>query len=332
MSSATSSPKGVLLTGEPMGLLIAEEAGQLEDVDDYKMSIAGAEYNVAVGLSRLGVDVSYLTKLGTDSVGRRIVRGLRSEGISTTDLVWSDSESTAIMFKGYNPAGDPPIEYFRRNSAASTLSPDDLPDIDWSRFKFLHLTGIMPALSGETWNMCQTLVDLARTHERTVTFDPNLRPQLWADTDDMVRHVNELALRADIVLPGLSEGRLLTDQERPEDICRWYRERGVPAVIVKAGETGAYFESGDDAGWIPGYSIDHVVDTVGAGDGFAAGVLSGLGDGLDFRSAIDRGNAIGAIQVQSRGDNEGLPSREELASYMETHASSRGPVRIQESA
>lgn len=308
-------PRGVLLTGEPMGLLIAAQAGPLESVSTYHVAIAGSEYNVAVGLARLGTPVTYLTKLGRDSFGRRILAGLKANSIGTDGVAWSEERSTGFMLKGKAAGGDPPIEYFRRNSAASTYSTGDLPGLAWSEYSILHLTGIMPALSPTTWDLTLHLIDLARAHGLLVSFDPNLRPQLWPSEAAMREHINELASRADLVLPGRKEGKILTGSDDAGAIARFYIQRGAHTVVVKVGKPGAYVADANHHLTVPGYSVARVVDTVGAGDGFAAGILSGLYEGLPFEQAVARGSAIGSIQVTFRGDNEGLPDREQLAHF-----------------
>jgi 2-dehydro-3-deoxygluconokinase len=114
------------------------------------------------------------------------------------------------------------------------------------------------------------------------------------------------------VLPGMEEGRLLTGRDTPEGVAAFYRERGVQRVVVKLGPEGAYYDGPEGVGWVPGFSVTHVVDTVGAGDGFAVGVISGLLEGLDIGVAVVRGAWIGARAVQVLGDTEGLPTRAEL--------------------
>ena len=148
---------------------------------------------------------------------------------------------------------------------------------------------------------------------RSVSFDPNLRPTLWATPELMRASINDLATRADWVLPGLEEGRLLTGEQTPEGIARYYRQRGAKLVVIKLGAAGAYFDS-DTAGCgqLEGFPVAEVVDTVGAGDGFAVGVISALLDGLSVHHAVKRGAWIGARAVQVLGDSEGLPTRAEL--------------------
>jgi 2-dehydro-3-deoxygluconokinase len=124
--------------------------------------------------------------------------------------------------------------------------------------------------------------------------------------------INDLATRADWVLPGLEEGRFLTGKQSAEDIARFYRERGAKLVVVKLGSEGAYFDHEGGSGHVPGFPVSEVVDTVGAGDGFAVGVISALLEGHSAPQAVRRGAWIGARAVQVLGDSEGLPTRAEL--------------------
>jgi len=308
-----------LLVGEPMGLFIAKTEGRLEDVSEYYFALAGAEFNVAVGMTRLEHPVSYLTKLGRDPFGTRIVKSMQAEGISTDDILYSDDRRTGFMLKGSTSEGDPDIFYFRAGSAASTLSPADVENLDFSKFRAIHLTGITPALSESTAELCLYLADKARENGLFLSFDPNLRPQLWPSTEAMADYINALAAKVDLFLPGVGEGKVLLGLEDPVIIADRYRSMGAKNVVVKVGPSGAYYDTTDGKGFVPGFRVDHVVDTVGAGDGFATGVLTARAEGLSWYDSVRRGNAIGAIQVMSKGDNEGLPTRAELQAFMEAH-------------
>ena len=311
--------KGLLLVGEPMGLLIAKQEGALETVRDYSLAVAGAEFNVATGISRLGLKVSYLTKLGDDPFGKLIESTLRGNGIDSGLVSYSSKERTGFMMKGKVSKGDPQIFYFRAGSAASTLSESDVEKIDFTRFSHIHLTGIAPALSETTLKAVYKMIELGRKAGLYISFDPNLRPQLWSSRELMVKTLNDLASKADLVMPGDGEGDILCGSSEPEKIAAFYQKLGAKSVIVKCGPQGAYYSTPDKSGKVAGFIIDKVVDTVGAGDGFAAGVLSGLMEGIDFDKAVERGCAIGAIQCTFTGDNEGLPTPEQLKEFMSSH-------------
>lgn len=305
-----------MLVGEPLGLFIAGEEGSLSQVSCFTAATAGAELNVAIGLSRLSHSVGYLTKLGRDPFAERIVNTMNKNSISTSLVTYDETRCTGFMLKSKKSKGDPEISYHRQGSAASQLCREDIDSLDFSGYGFLHMTGIFPALSPSTLDAAEYLMQKAKAQQMTVTFDPNLRPQLWESQTMMVETLNRLAGYADVILPGIAEGRLLTGQDTPEQIAEYYLSRGIRQVAVKTGSDGAYAASAEGGARIPGFLVKQVVDTVGAGDGFAAGVISALVEGLSFPDAVRRGNAIGAIQVMSVGDNEGLPTRQALADFM----------------
>lgn len=219
---------------------------------------------------------------------------------------------TGFQFKSREEAGaDPQVEYFRKGSAASHLSIAAIsPALLQARH--LHATGIPPALSEATRELSVELMTQMRKAGRSVSFDPNLRPSLWANQAQMVREINALAALADWVLPGLGEGRLLTGFDDPADIAAFYLDQGAEAVAIKLGADGAYYRTHMDQGFVAAVPVETVVDTVGAGDGFAVGMISALLENLSFPEAVQRGNWIGSRAVQSRGDMEGLPNRAEL--------------------
>ncbi len=304
----------ILLIGEAMGLFMAEEAGPLRSVRRFSASIAGAEYNVAVGLARLGHTPVYCTRLGFDPLGERILDGLRENGIDTGLVQQAEGERTGLMLKSFAPEGDPEIAYYREGSAASKLSTHEIDRLDLYGVERAHLTGIFPAVSEKTLAAVRRLIRRCENLEIPYSFDPNLRPQLWPDRKTMVSTLNSLAQGADTVLPGLQEGTILTGETTPEGVAAFYHRMGVRNVAVKLGKDGAYFsQQGGISGYSAGFPVAQIVDTVGAGDGFAAGVISALAEGETLEEAVFRGNAVGAVQVAHKSDNEGLPTRQELS-------------------
>lgn len=307
---------GILLVGEPMGLFIAQNEGPLEKITNYSLAVAGAEFNVAVGLSRLEYKASYLTKLGDDPFGKLIANVLDQNNIDNKLVIYTKERSTGFMLKSMVSKGDPEIFYFRKNSAASTLSKQDIEKIDFSSYGYLHLTGIFPALSETACQAAFYLLEKAKANGLKITFDPNLRPQLWKDKETMISTINKLAAEADIVFPGQAEGEILVGSTDPQVISDFYLSKGAKIVVTKLGSEGAYVATQKESYMVPGFKVEKIVDTVGAGDGFAAGTISGLLDGKSIKEAVLRGNAVGAIQVMSRGDNDGLPTREQLSKFM----------------
>ena len=295
----------VALFGEAMLLLVADRPGPLEDAQSFHKRTAGAETNVAIGLSRLGLKVGWASRLGTDSMGRALLAAMRAEGIDCSHVITDATQRT--------DGSDPPIEYHRKGSAASHMGPADIDEAWLRSARHLHATGVFAAISDTSLQAALKSMDVMRAAGRTISFDTNLRPTLWSSTETMRHWVNELASRADWVLPGIEEGLLLTGHDKPEDVARFYRERGAKLVVVKLGAAGAYYDSDvAGTGHVDGFPVKEVIDTVGAGDGFAAGVVSALLEGRSVPDAVRRGAWIGARAVQVLGDTEGLPTRAQL--------------------
>ena len=306
----------VLSFGETMAMWVAEQSGDLAQVDRFHKRIAGADSNVAIGLARLGFNVKWLSRVGADSLGRFILNALQAEGLDCRHVDIDPLHPTGFQLKSrVDDGSDPQVEYFRRGSAASHLNCSVITEQLLSA-RHLHATGIPAALSASCNELSFELMKAMRAAGSSVSFDPNLRPSLWASEQQMIRDINALAAHAHWVLPGLGEGQLLTGYEAPADIAALYLDQGAEAVVIKLGAKGAYFRTAKTEQFVPAVPVANVVDTVGAGDGFAVGVISALLEKLDLTHAVQRGNWIGSRAVQSRGDMEGLPTRAELNQHI----------------
>ena len=304
----------VITIGEAMAMFVATETGDLAEVEHFMKRVAGAELNVATGLARLGLKVGWVSRVGKDSFGRFVLHSLAKEGIDARGVSEDSRYATGFQMKSKVENGtDPIVEYFRKGSAASHLSPEDFRAEYFTSARHLHLSGVAAALSDSSYALLEQAATTMKAQGKTISFDPNLRPVLWKSEAEMVEKLNQLAFQADWVLPGLKEGMILTGQRTPEGIADFYLTRGVQAVIIKTGCDGAWYKTAaGEQGAVAAIKVDNVVDTVGAGDGFAVGVISALLEGRTLQQAIGRGNKIGALAIQVQGDSEGLPTREAL--------------------
>jgi 2-dehydro-3-deoxygluconokinase len=304
----------VVTLGEAMLMLVAGEPGPLEAVGHFQKRTAGAETNVAIGLARLGLRVGWGSRLGADSMGRYLRAEIEGEGVDCSQVTLAEGAPTGFQFKGRVTDGsDPPVEYHRTGSAASRMTVDQLDEAWLLHARHLHVTGVFPAISANCLAVTQRAIAVMRGAGRSISFDPNLRPTLWASQASMRDTLNALAMQCDWVLPGIEEGFILTGSRDPATIARFYRERGVARVVVKLGAQGAYYDDRDaGCGSVAAFPVARVLDTVGAGDGFAVGVLSALLAGRGIADAARRGAWIGARAVQVIGDTEGLPTRAQL--------------------
>jgi len=305
----------VITIGEAMAMFVATEPGELAEADAFIKRIAGAELNVATGLARLGLNVSWVSRVGSDSFGRFVLSSLKKENINSESVTVDARYPTGFQLKSRAENGtDPIVEYFRKGSAASHLSCDDFDAATFTRARHLHLSGVAAALSASAYDLLDHAASTMKAQGKTISFDPNLRPVLWKSEAEMIEKLNRLAFQADWVLPGLKEAAILTGQSTPEAMADFYLERGVKAVVIKTGADGAWFKTAaGEQGAVAAVRVDNVVDTVGAGDGFAVGVISALLEEKTFPQAVARGNKIGSLAIQVPGDSEGLPTRAQLA-------------------
>lgn len=309
-----------LTLGEPMVVFAADDLDQdLTTATHFTKFLAGAELNVAVGISRLNHTSHYVSAVGNDPFGAYISRAMQDDNIQTTDLSVDSKHWTGFYLKQKVSHGDPATHYFRKNSAAANLTTEAIDQIDLKPIRLAHLSGIYAALSDQSLQTLNYLIKRLHENRVPISFDPNLRPSLWTDEATMVHVTNEIAKQAQLVLPGINEGKILINSDDPEKIADFYLDQSTitQAVIIKLGPAGAYIKTRDGASeTVDGFPVSHVVDTVGAGDGFAVGVLSGILDQLPLNEATKRGCAVGAMAVQSAGDSTGYPTPTQLQNFL----------------
>lgn len=296
----------VVTIGETMVLFIPTSVGPLRYAGQFEKSIGGAESNVAIGLSRLGHQCGWISRLGQDEFGLYVRNYIRGEGVDTSQVIFDEQHATAVFFKERQIRQEPKISYYRKNSAASEMTPNDLNEEYIAKAKFLHITGITPALSSSCQETIFQAIRLAKKHAVTVVFDPNIRLKLWSPEEAKVTLMN-IAGESDIVLPGLEEGFILTGEMKPESIASQLIEHGAKLVVVKLGAGGAYYANQTEKGLVPGFPVEQIVDPIGAGDAFAAGLLSGLLRGFPLPEAVKLANQVGSYALTVAGDVEGLP-------------------------
>jgi 2-dehydro-3-deoxygluconokinase len=313
----------VVTLGECLISLIATERGPLAESGTFSRTVAGAEANVAVGLARLGHRVAYIGRVGADAFGTVIVRRLRGEGVDVRHLVTDASGPTGLMVRELRDLGPMEIIYQRAGSAGSHLSPED---IDAARAaiegaRWLHLTGITPALSPGAAAAVVRAKELARAAGVIVSLDLNIRRRLWSEADAAIA-LRGLVEGTDLVLGGLDEAALVggiaptleeAGRRDPMAAAEAILGLGTREVVVKLGPDGALRRiSGGASLASPAVAVPRVVDPVGAGDAFTAGYVALTLEGASPELALRAANASGALAVSTVGDLTGLPDRSTL--------------------
>lgn len=309
----------VVTLGECLVSLVATTPGPLAEATTFERHVAGAEANVAVGLARLGHAVAYVSRVGGDGLGTAIVRRLRGEGVDVAHLAIDPEARTGVMIRERRAVGAAAVVYHRAASAASRLTPQDIDRAVHSgvfeNARWLHLTGITPALSETARAATIRARDVAREAGLQVSLDVNLRRRLWSD-EIAGPALRTIATGVDVVLGSPDELAVLADEDPaadPAELAAAVATLGPTTVIAKLGPDGALgLDSGATPVHVPAVPVPAVVDPVGAGDAFCAGFIAGRLDGVDLETALRMGTACGALAVAAVGDQAGLPDRAEL--------------------
>ncbi|MBU3171945.1 sugar kinase [Clostridium estertheticum] len=305
----------VVTFGESMVLFGPDSSGPLRYVQNFNKSIAGAESNVSIALAKLGHKVGWFSKLGDDEFGRYIQSTIRGEGVDVSRVIFEPGKNTGILFKERFMHSNPNVYYYRKGSAASDLKAEELDESYIKDAKILHITGITPALSESCRKTLFKAIEVAKANKVLVSFDPNIRLKLWTK-EEAIPVMLEIAKLSDIIFPGIDEGEMLLGFTKPNDIADSFIKMGCSVVAVKLGEEGCYIADKDRGLYVNAYKLENPQDTVGAGDGFAAGFLSGMLKKLDLKECGEYANGVGAMAVLVKGDMEGYPNYEQLMSFI----------------
>lgn len=306
----------VVTFGETMALFMGGPKG-IEHSESLDKSFGGAESNVAIGLARLGHRVGWFGRLGNDPMGRSIYKKIRGEGVDVSRAELAADAPTGLMLRE-QLAGKTSVYYYRKLSAASRMSPEQL-DADYiARAEYLHVTGITPALSDSCRETVLEAVRIAKRKGVKVIFDPNLRLKLWG-LEEARKTLLAIAEEADYFLPGLDELKLLYETDDFDAIVGRLRQLQAQSV-VKGGDDVTFAVGADRIEEVPFFKAKHFVDPIGAGDGFCAGFISGLLRGCETAEAVRLGNLVGSLVVQAIGDWEGLPTWNEAEAVLNNYA------------
>ncbi|HAW1361603.1 TPA: aminoimidazole riboside kinase [Escherichia coli] len=275
----------------------------------------GAPANVAVGIARLGGTSGFIGRVGDDPFGALMQRTQLTEGVDITYLKQDEWHRTSTVLVDLNDQGERSFTFMVRPSADLFLETTDLPC--WRHGEWLHLCSI--ALSAEpSRTSAFTAMTAIRHAGGFVSFDPNIREDLWQD-----EHLLRLCLRqalqlADVVKLSEEEWRLISGKtQNDRDICALAKEYEIAMLLVTKGAEGVVVCYRGQVHHFAGMSVN-CVDSTGAGDAFVAGLLTGLSstglstDEREMRRIIDLAQRCGALAVTAKGAMTALPCRQEL--------------------
>ena len=318
-----------------MDLFSLDIGAPFEAIESFETGVGGSPTNIAIGSSRLGLQVTALTAVGEDRVGDFVVRYLANESIDTQFIPRKPGTRTGLAVLGIEPPDRFPLVFYRDNVADIQLSIDDITDAPWHECRAILLSGT--ALSrGPCRDATLFAAEIGDGSSATVYVDLDLRPDQWHSPRAYGLNVRTITPHADVLI-GTEEEFYAAFTENPEPIMAGadlgaaqqaelestlaHVQTMHPNVVlvVKRGASGVTLMSADSAQHVDGYSVE-ILNTVGAGDAFASGLIFARLRGDDWRNAAQFANACGAIVVTRHGCAKAMPRLDEVEAFLATRS------------
>jgi 2-dehydro-3-deoxygluconokinase len=275
----------------------------------------GDTTNAAIAAARQGAKVAYVTRVGDDAFGHEFLALWQREGIDTSGVGLDPEAHTAVYFISHGPQGHV-FSYLREGSAASRMTPAQLPLGLIRDTRFFHTSGISQAISASACDSVFAAIEAARAAGVQVTYDSNLRLRLWPVARARAIVAASIAL-SDLLFISFEEGEQLCATAQPDAILDWCHRHGARRVALKLGPRGAIGSDGTRRELVPGHRVE-AVDATGAGDSFAGSLLARLAAGDDFWQAIRYANAAAALTCAGYGAVAPMPRPKEVLELLQT--------------
>ena len=302
-------PIDLVALGEPM-----YEFSQIPNQPrHYFQGFGGDTMNCAIAAARQGARVAYVTRLGDDEFGREFLSLWRNENIDTSAIKIDRDAHTAVYFISHNSDGHV-FNYLRKGSAASRITPDDLPIDMLQSTRIFHTSGITQAISESARASVFAAIEICRSANVVISFDANIRPRLWS-AEIAQQVVSKTIPLSDIFLLSLEDAELLDAPKNYADILRWCHDLGASRVVLKLGADGIIASEGQQVHRLAGLRVNSV-DATGAGDCCAGALLARLAKGDNFPSALRYANAAAALTTTGFGAVAPLPLRAAVAEFL----------------
>ena len=299
------------------------------EISGFDAMVGGSPTNIAIGVSRLGLTSAILTAVGNDRTGDFVLRYLQDEGVGTEYIPRIEGKLTSLALIGVEPPDHFPLSFYREDPADIHLRSEHVDAVDFSDVRSIEVSGNALA-RGSCVDAVFRVVEEAREHEIPVYVDVDLRPSEWDDPADFGLAIGGILPYTDVLigtedeyraafLPGgrADAGPVAGAEDRAmlDDVVASATASGPGVVITKRGPDGATVRSPAGELDVAGFPVE-VVNTVGAGDAFAAGLIRSRLVGLDWADAVRFANACGAIVVTRHGCSVALPTEPEVQDFL----------------
>ena len=295
----------ILSIGEPMVEFNQTTPGE----PAYLQGFGGDTSNMSIAAARQGARTTYVTRLGDDEFGRLFLDLWHREGVDASAVAIDRHAHTAVYFVTHGPDGHV-FSYLRAGSAASRMTPSEVPDALLRDTRFVHASGISMAISASASDTVLAAFETAKSAGARVAFDSNLRLKLWPLARARAL-IGAAARLADYFFPSLEDAQALSGLQDPEAIVDWAHRLGAPTVFLKLGPGGVVVSDGATRERLQGHRVN-AVDATGAGDCFCGATLARLVAGDSIVEAARYGNAAAALATTGFGAVAPLPRPDEV--------------------
>jgi len=315
-----TQPK-VTCFGELLIDMISTTIGDLTQTENFLKKFGGAPANTAVGLAKLGTNVSFIGKVGNDPFGHFLKKELENQNVDTSSLVVSDDQRTTLAFVSQTKTGGRDFYFFR--GAHETVSEEE---VSLPQNTIIFHLGSLTQTNPITQKATQKLINQARKNKALISYDPNLRKNLWDDLILAEKIIRETAKKVDIFKISEEETQFLTNTKDPQKAAKKLFTKNLQALFITLGPKGNYYKTKKYEGFIPTMRVQ-VVDTTGAGDAFNAGYLHGIYKAQksisqmtkpELEKILESANVIAALTTTKKGAITAFPGKEELKRYLIT--------------
>ncbi|MFC4324313.1 PfkB family carbohydrate kinase [Litchfieldia salsa] len=314
--------KSILSLGEALIDFVPEENGKaLKDVHSFVKAPGGAPANVAAAVAKLGGNVSFIGKVGNDGFGKFLIETLDQAGVKTDKVFTTNDALTSLAFVSLKEDGERDFSFYRDPAADQLLNSEELQNAWFEGEGLFHFGSV-----SQTMEPCKSAtsraVELALAGGMIVSYDPNVRLQLWSSAAEAKETILNTIPYAHLIKISEEECFFLTGEQDENKAVRQLIAGNVKALLITKGEKGSTLHTKSSSIHVPSIQVKPV-DTTGAGDAFVGGLLFGLSQqNQTFETIIDNeeiikeilvfANACGALTTMKRGAILALPSQEEV--------------------
>jgi len=319
----------VVCLGEVLIDFVARDGDlPLQQATNFHKAAGGAPANVAVALARLGTSVAFIGKVGGDAFGQSLRETLAAEGVTVRGLVEAPTARTALAFVGSDGHGGRQFVFYHRGMADTLLRSEEVDRELIANARIFHF-GSVTLATEPSRTATAAAAQMARECGRLVSFDPNVRLEVWDSPRHALDSMIDMLSVVDVVKVSSDELAFLTGTSDPAEACRTLRDHGPTVAVVTLGGGGCFYQTASASGHVPGISVESV-DSLGAGDAFVAGLLAGLVTCTDRTAVCDEAslvpalrfaNAVGAMTTTRYGAIPALPTRTQVEALLESPTS-----------